>query len=86
MWFAIFSEYPWEVTNTQPFYHHALLAIGLCMVNPPKLNAAKPVGATIAQDSSPGFAFQRLSTKHFIVSMRNDFPVPPTPLINMRRG
>ena len=77
MWFAIFSEYPLEEINTQQFYPHALLAIGTVCVS---------VGATIAHNSSPGFAFQRLSTKHFIVSMRNDFPVPPTPLINMRRG
>ena len=68
MWFAIFSEYPSEVTNTQQFYPHALLAIGTgpCIVNPPTLNAAKPVGATIAHDSSPGFAFQRLSTKYLL--------------------
>ena len=58
----------------------------MCIVNQPTLNAAKPVGATIVHDHSPGFDFQRLSTNHFIVSMRNDFPVPPTPLINMRRG
>lgn len=50
------------------------------MLNAPTLNA---VVLLFAHNSS-GFAFQRLSTKHFIVSMRNDFPILPMPLINMQ--
>ena len=87
MWFAIFSEYPWEETNTQQFYSCSFrnwnsLSIG----NPSTLIAGNPVNATIAQNSSPGCAFQRLSKKHFNVSMSSYFSVPPTPQINMRRG
>ena len=51
------------------------------MVLPPTLKAVKPVGAVIAHVRSSDTHI--LLIKAFIVSIRNDLPVPTTPLSNI---
>ena len=58
-----------------------------CNVMPPTLCAANPVGALIAH--VPYELSESLKirvTSRFNTSIRNDFPVPPTPLMNMFSG
>ena len=49
------------------------------MVTPPTLKAVKPVGAVMAHVMS----LLCPHTKALIISIRNDLPVPPTPLTNI---
>ena len=56
----------------------------LWRVKPMILAAAKPVGAVRGHLTSA--TSQRASVKDFIVWMRKDFPVPPTPLMYICRG
>ena len=54
------------------------------MVTPPTLKAAKPVGAVMAHVMS--LDGHSSHSKALIVSIRNDLPVPPTPLTNILSG
>ena len=55
----------------------------LCIVTPPTLKAARPVGSATAHKS---LEFHMLVSKIFIVSIMKDFPVPPTQLMNNLSG
>ena len=50
----------------------------ICIVTPPTLKAARPVGAATAHNKSS--ELHMLISKIFMVSIKKDFPVPPTPL------
>ena len=54
------------------------------MVKPPTLKAAKPVGAATTTFTPP--SVHTLPSEHFKASIRNDLPVPPTPLTHMESG
>ena len=65
-----------------------LCSMGSCsslwMVIPPTLNAASPVGAVTAHNVVSFRSSQILDTSAQMVLIRNDFPVPPTPLTNFQ--
>ena len=53
------------------------------MVIPPTLKAAKPVGAAAATANVKSSVGQIPAIQALIASIRNDLPVPPTPLTNI---